>query len=102
MEITAEDIKRLCYEVSRFSKAGGLRWKGLPVVTWEFADISDFVNTRMMVLRALDPELKYSGEHGRQTDDDTEEIDVYGVTFRLICKQKMMTRREPFSAPEVR
>lgn len=102
MEIEASDIIKLCAEVYHFSRKADLRWKGMPVIAWEFADISDFMRTRASILRALDPMMiATGGGHGRKIGQDTEEIDCHGVTFRLICKQKMMTRHGPYGATEM-
>jgi hypothetical protein len=104
--MTSDDIIRLCAEVSHFSKKANLRWKGLPIIAWEFADIGDFHNAKAMLMRAITPMmLAYTGDTPpwqRIIDPSVMEIDCHGVTFRLICKQKMMTRHGPFGAAEMK
>ena len=77
----------------------------MPVLQWEFASIADYHRARCDLLRALEPELRFmvkGGEHFRKVSDDVEELDCYGTTFRLICKQKIMTPRGPFGAAEMK
>jgi hypothetical protein len=102
VNIDFNDVVRLCAEVYQFSRKADLRWKGLPVVTWEFGDMGDFMNTKAMLLRALQPHMIGDTKSWQRVlDPTTLEIDCHGVTFRLICKQKMMTRHGPFGAAEM-
>lgn len=96
-----QDIIRICREVSLFSKQAHFRFKALPVVAWDFADLSDFMNARVALMRAIEPQMMMTTRGGdllRKVDDFTVEIDCHGVTFRLSCHQKVMTRHGPRGA----
>ncbi len=97
----ADDIIRICREVSQFSQLANFRFKALPIVAWEFADLRDFMNARAALMRAIEPVMMMTTRGGdllRKVDDSTVEIDCHGVTFRLTCHQKVMTQHGPRGA----
>jgi hypothetical protein len=90
--IEADDIIRICAEVSRFGRKANYTFKGLPVVQWEFPTIGDFARARVEILQAVSPMMVAaldSSSWQRSIDPNTFEIDCHNVTFRLICKQRM-------------
>jgi hypothetical protein len=103
--LSAEDIKRTCYEVMALGKIAGWQFKSLPVVQWEFPTISEYMRARMELLRAMSPELakmvRDVDAGFRRVSGHTEELDCYGVTFRLICTQKFMTPHGPYGAADM-
>lgn len=96
-----DDILRLSAEVSQFSRKNDLRWEAQPVITWTFADMRDFMNARRKLQRALSNQATVKDGRTRKVSSDSVEIDCYGVTFRLTCKQKVMTKHGPFGAADM-
>lgn len=95
------DIIRLCREVDTFSRSADFRFKALPIVSWEFGDLSDFLRARAALMRAIEPQMKMTTRGDdllRKKDDNTVEIDCHGITFRLTCHVKMMTPHGPRGA----
>ena len=87
-------VKRICAETRRFSMQANWKWVALPVMQWEFADIGQFAIARMQLLQALEPHMlaMQSPSDWQRTDGpDRFEIDCYGVTFRLVCRQRIAT-----------
>ena len=85
----ANDIIRICAEVSRFGLKANYTFKGLPVVQWEFSSVGDFARARDEILRAISPMMGSTinpASWQRTVDRHTFEIDCYNVTFRLVCK----------------
>lgn len=103
MKIDFSDIVRLCAEIHEFSHKADLCWKGVPVITWEFATVGDFANTRAAILQALEPHMVGAvGSWQRTVAPDTMEIDCHGVTFRLVCKQRHWTPRGPYGIGDMK
>jgi hypothetical protein len=96
-----QDVIRICREVDLFSRIAKFRFKALPVVAWEFADLRDFMNARVALMRAIEPQMLMMTRGRdllRKVDDSTVEIDCHGVTFRLTCHQRIMTKHGPRGA----
>ena len=95
MVIDDQTIIRICGEVRRFSQIANWQWSGLPVIQWEFPTISAFARAKMQLLAALSPmmmmHMRNETERQRATSKDEFEIDCNGVTFRLMCKQRIAT-----------
>lgn len=93
MQLEIEHIKQVCYEVRNFSDRSGLRFRAMPVIEWEFADIHEYMRARVMLKQCLTPDLiaaqVVSGP--RVINPHCEEIELFGVTFRLICHQMLHT-----------
>lgn len=92
MTLDTETIVRTCREVHRLSRIANWQWKGMPIIQWEFPDISEFHRARMDLLQAITPMMtNMTTEAAWQRIDGPEvcEIDCHGVTFRLICKQRL-------------
>ena len=92
MELKTDDIIRTCREVHRLSRIADWRWKGMPVIQWEFLDISQFGRAKMDLLSAIGPMMMHTRNEAEwQRNDGPEicEIDCHGVTFRLVCKQRL-------------
>lgn len=90
--LDTETIVRTCREVYRLSRMANWRWKGMPIIQWEFPDIGEFHRAKVDLLRAIEPMMvKMVSEASWQRIDGPEicEIDCHGVTFRLICKQRL-------------
>lgn len=90
--IDADDIIRICAEVSRFGRKANYTFKGLPVVQWEFLSVGDFARARVEILQAISPMMVGALDPAswqRSVDRYTFEIDCHNVTFRLVCKQEM-------------
>jgi hypothetical protein len=106
VSLEAKDIMEVCRRVMMLGRIANWQFKGLPVMQWEFADISDYHRARKDLMIAMAPELRGMVRDAdrlfRRVSDDVEELDCYGVTFRLICKQKMMTRSGPYGAADLR
>lgn len=91
VRLDANDLKRLCAEVRRFSMKADLTWKGLPKVCWEFVQRKDFEEARFLIMSILKEELiptTLKG-HERIMGSETMEIDCMGVTFRLVCRDRV-------------
>ena len=88
MQIDTQDIIKVCGTISDFVKNADMRFKALPVLAFEFVDMSSFMSARMNFLQAIEPQLIYPTGKGRRVDDHTEEFDCYGVTVRLICRER--------------
>lgn len=89
---TADDIIRVCAEISHFGRKADYTFKGLPVVQWEFATIGDFARAKIEILRALSPMMVGSlgpAAWQRTIDEYTFEVDCHAVTFRLVCRQSL-------------
>lgn len=82
------DIRRLCAAANNFSNKAHWRWKGLPVMVWEFATRKDFEHARMSLQAALDKELLPSSvaNMDRLQGENRVDIDCFGITFRLLLK----------------
>ena len=99
--LNAGDIRQLCAYVRHLSNKAHWQWKGLPVICWEFATIEDFVQARAELLSALTPMMLDMKNATRRISSEISEIDCHGVTFRLICKQRLMTTHGPYGASEL-
>lgn len=86
-----EAIVRTCREAHRLSRMANWQWKSMPVLQWEFATIGDFARAKMDILRAVQPHMIGTNEAAWQRIDGPEicELDCYGITVRLICKQRL-------------
>ena len=86
-----ETIVRTCREVHRMSRMANWQWKGMPVLQWEFATIGDFARAKVDILQAIQPHMVGNTEAAWQRVDGPEicELDCHGITFRLICKQRL-------------
>lgn len=96
MRFTAEDVIRLCAEVSHFGRKADYTFKGLPVVQWEFPTIGDFGRAKVELLQVLSPMMIGSigpGAWQRAIDEHTFEMDCHAVTFRLVCRQVLAVPR---------
>ena len=103
MELDAHHIKDVCYRVGMIGRTAGWRLNAMPVVQWEFATLHDYARARMDLLRAMTPEMHAmmrGNPEFRRISDHIEEVDIFGVTFRLICKQQIMTPRGPIGAAD--
>lgn len=100
--MTPDDIVRVCATVGEFSRMANWRWKALPIVEWEFPTISEFARARAQILQAVTPLMVY-GENNwqRSMDANTLEIDCHGVTFRLVCRERMATPHGSYGAAEI-
>lgn len=86
------DIARVCHEVARLSDSANWRFKGAAVIQWEFATISDFMRARADVTMALQDVMKFQLSDAawqRAVSPDILELDCHGVTFRLVCSQRV-------------
>lgn len=104
MDVTAEEIARLCHEASLFSSSAGWTFKALPVMQWEFPTIGDFARARVQLIRAISPLMvaeRNEAAWQRATSPSTFEIDCYGITFRLVCKQILATPARNFGAAQI-
>ena len=89
--MTLPEIRQLCAEVEAFSKAQRWRWKANPVLVYEFADQSDFVDAHAALLEALVGEPYVLGAAmQRKITSHSVEIDCYGITLRLSCKRALV------------
>lgn len=95
------DIARICHSVSDFSKRENYTYKALPVIVWEFETIADFAHAKAELTRAIHEWQPHTSGFARLKAPDRCELDCYGVTFRLICKQVLMTPHGPFGAAEL-
>lgn len=93
MELNLEDIERLCDRVAHFSGKAGLRFKAMPVIEWEFASIDEYMRARAMLMSVLTPDLvnASAARTPRPASSHVEEIEIFNVTFRLICRQMLAT-----------
>lgn len=89
-----DDIRRLSQEAYRFSRIANWQWKGRPTMEWEFTTIKDFARARMELMQALKDEMscRATSDWTRTLDPETFEIDYHGITFRLICRQRIATQ----------
>lgn len=98
MEI--EHLTAICNHVRSFQARSGWEFKSLPILTFEFPTIVEFHDAKEQLFRCIMPELR--GRDGRQIErligDDTCELDCYNVTFRLVCKQRIMLRQRSAGA----
>lgn len=83
------DVRAACAAIQRFSQKANWRWKGLPVLTWEFADRAQFEEARATLKMALDKELLPSSPNAIERINKTNQsdIDCFGVTFRLFFRE---------------
>jgi hypothetical protein len=84
--LDANDMRRLCGMVNHFSRKADWRWKGLPVIVWEFAMIGDYANALDDIRAAFPIESLVQGPAHRTVASGIEEVDCNGVTFRLVCR----------------
>lgn len=104
MSIDDQSIIRMCGEARRFSSVAGWQFQGMAVMQWEFASISAFAEAKMQLLRAITPMMMHARSDAawqRATSPDECEIDCNGVTFRLICKQRLATPLRTVCAAEI-
>lgn len=83
--ISLSEVSRLCESVNRFSHHADFRWKGLPVIIWEFADKRAYVDALAGLSRAVET-LNFVPNAEPRVSEGLSEIDCYGVTFRLVLK----------------
>jgi hypothetical protein len=103
-EFDFEDVLRLCHGVSNFSRQANWKWKGFPVIQWEFPTIKEFATARLQIEQILRPEMykmSHDGSWARIVDPETFEVDCYNVTFRLICREKLKTPQAVVGAAEM-
>jgi hypothetical protein len=105
MDLSSDDIMRLCGEVRRLSQKVNWQWKGLPVAQWEFATIADFARAKMQLERAISPMMIHTRSDAswqRALSPSVWEVDANGVTFRLVCREEMQTPRGSLGATQIR
>lgn len=80
------EIADLCHRIYVFQAKLDWRFKSLPVICWEFGEIGEFLNARLMLEKVCFEARRGScSEMVRMPDRSTVEMDVCGVTFRLSC-----------------
>lgn len=93
--INIDMVKQLCAEARRFSVQADWKWVALPVMQWEFADIGQFAIAKMQLLQVIEPimmpMMRNPADWQRTDGPDRFEIDCYGITFRLVCRQRIAT-----------
>lgn len=99
-----DDIVRMSREVYVFGARENWRFKALPIITFEFSTLGDFARAKMEMLQCTRAMLFMFDEKSqtRMFQDDTFEMDIHGVTVRLVCTQIMMTPQGPIGAGSVR
>ncbi len=88
----------MCDAVGDFSRSNDWRFKAKPVIVLEFSTISEYARARMDILRAMQDLLKFAiRDNGwqRAISSEVTEIDCMGVTFRLVCAEKIMPPKGP-------
>jgi hypothetical protein len=97
-------IAHLCSHIADFQTRQGWDFKALPVITWEFGSISDFMNAKAQLMQQIVFTRQYhaQGAMERMLDPHTCELDCCGVTFRLRCLAVLDTEHGPFGAAELR
>lgn len=102
-DIDMDDIGRLCAEARRLSTKAGWRFKALPVMEWTFPTIGDFVRAKVQVQRALLPHMAPTRDQAWQriVSPSSFEIDYYGITFRLVCREVLATPQGNYGAAQV-
>lgn len=101
--ITTHEMRRLCAEVAAFSRSADWKFQAMPVVAWEFLTIDAFAKAKRSVLYAVGPLMRYEPRESwhRAVSPEVYEIDCEGVTFRLTCRQRMMTPAGAVGAAEI-
>lgn len=102
-DIDIDDIERLCAEARRLSTKANWAFKALPVMEWTFPTIGDFARAKMQVQRALTPRMGLTSEGAwqRAVSPSTFEVDYYGITFRLICREVLATPQGNYGAAQI-
>lgn len=103
MSLNFSFVSRLCAAASELGRSADWTWTGKPVLCWEFATINDFSHARADLLASISPELALADRRSmeRLVSSDVAEIDCYGITFRLVCKQRIVMREGPYGAAEI-
>lgn len=95
-------LSALCNHVSDFGARENWRFKAMPVIVWEFASINDFMDARVGLERMLIKTPPYTLDALlRSPAPHLCEIDCCGITFRLVCREVLMTEHGPYGAAEI-
>lgn len=85
-------IKALCATVNDFTSEHDLRFKSMPIIELNFADMGAYFATRARLKAAIPPDMVYVAGQRRQTSPHVEEIEMFGVIFRLRCDEVLRTQ----------
>lgn len=97
------ELGELCRRVSAFARRRNWQFTARPIISFEFATIMEFSRARADLLAAInnDPMLTTTVRRDAPSSE-VEEFQIAGVTFRLTCKQLMMTPRGVYGASEIK
>lgn len=105
--MTLTDIAHLCATVSRLQHKQNWTLQATPVICFQFSTMNDFFQAKSDLERMISSEPFYAtdpkrlAQITRVSGPDTVELDCYGVTFRLICLQRMDTAAGPKGVGQV-
>jgi hypothetical protein len=93
MTLHTHDIHNLCATVGDFAQRQSWLWEAKSVVSFEFVRLADYAIAYHELMNTIVRETTFQGRapHHRVIDNDTVELDCYGVTFRLKCVQRIAT-----------
>lgn len=101
--LTSDHIKQLCATVRHFSRLANWNWQAMPVIMYEFASMRAFHEARADILEATkNMHLDSRNIATRIISSEIEEIDCNGITFRLVCRERVMTTNGPYGAAELK
>jgi hypothetical protein len=104
----APELAQIAALATHFAGARDWRWKGNIVIDFQFQTMSDYFNAKSDLANLVLSSPSYPvSAHGRDQVErilspDSCELDFYGVTFRLTCKERVATPRGSAGVTQVK